>query len=181
MSEESPLSNTLIYASQLPVSWSRRQQGELLATADNNIKLLHCVNLLGEQSHTMQDDEMELDSALMRVEAKLDMVLGLLSTMLQKELNTPAASGIRLTAEGLEWVCMEVPPALDDNILISLYLDPRLPVALQLAARVVSVDGGTGNDCVVVCRFTEMEEGVQHLLEKMIFRHHRRQVAMSRS
>jgi hypothetical protein len=180
MSENSPLSDTLIYAAQVPVSWSRRQEGELSPPADNNAELLHCINLLGEQPHTKQDEESELDSAILRVEAKLDMVLGLLSTMLKKELDIPAACGTRLTAMGVEWLCREVPPELDDPVWISLYLDPRLPTALQLPARVVSVDT-SGGDCVVLCRFAQVEEGVQQLLEKMIFRHHRRQVALSRA
>jgi hypothetical protein len=181
MSENSPLSDTLIYAAQLPVSWSGRQEGDLLPPADNNLELLHCINLLGEQLHTKLDDESELDSALMRVEAKLDMVLGLLSTMIKRELDIPAASNVRLTAKGVEWTCNDRAPEIDESIWISLYMDPRLPAALLLPAKVVSVDKSTDGDCVVVCRFTQVEEGVQQLLEKMIFRHHRRQVAMSRS
>jgi hypothetical protein len=180
MSENSPLSDTLIYTAQLPVSWSSRQEGDLLPPADNNAELLHCINLLGEQLHTKKDDELELDSVILRVEAKLDMLLGLLSTMLKKELDIPVASDTRLTAMGVEWVCSETPPGLNDSIWISLYLDPRLPAALQLPARVVSVDS-SGSGSIVVCRVSQVEEGVQQLLEKMIFRHHRRQVAMSRS
>ncbi len=181
MSENSPLNGTLIYEAQLPVSWSRRQEGELLYQADSNIELLRCINILGEQPHIRLDDEIEHDSGLMRVEAKLDMVLDLLSMLLQKESNRPAASGIRLTAKGLEWVCSDVPPELDAAIWISLYLDPRLPLALQLASKVVSVERDGESRHIVLCQFVELDEGVQQLLEKMIFRYHRRQVAMSKA
>ncbi len=181
MSTESPFSDALIYAAQLPLSWSRRRESESMDLAERNLGLLRCIYLMDEQPASRSDEELELESAIMRVEAKLDIVLELLSIALKKELHTPAEHAIRLTYKGIEWSCIQNPPELDESIWISLHLDPRIPMALQLAARVVSIGSGSGGGQVVVCRFEEMEERVGQLLEKIIFRHHRRQVAMSRS
>jgi hypothetical protein len=183
-SDINPFSNSLVYEDMLPLSWCVRGQGEQFLNharvAEHNEHVMRCVNLLGEQIYDKLDEESETDSALIRLEAKINLILEMVSNLDRDSIDLPDATQVKLAAGGIEWRCQGTPPGEGDDILVSLYVDNRIPEAMKLAAKVLTVDDD-GSGTVVCARFEEMGEAVTDQMEKMIFRNHRRLVAQSKS
>ncbi len=182
-SETNPLADTLVYEDRLPLVWSARSddaQAENYARiAEHNEHVMRCVNMLSDQIREKGDDESETESAVVRLEAKVNLLLEMVSRMEREKSDLPDTTHTRLAAAGIEWNCLGDPPGMGDEIWISLYIDDRVPEPLKLAACVISVSG-SGPGAVVCARFEEMGESVRDQLQKMIFRHHRRMIAQSR-
>ena len=183
-SETDHLSNSLVYEDALPLSWEKMvgesQTINLSRVAEHNEHVLRCVNLLSDQFKDRVDEESETESTLVRLEAKVNLVMEILSKLAAERSDTPKSVRVRVAATGIEWVCTEQPPLKGDMIWVQLHIDNRVPEAVQLAAQVVSVTD-VASGVAVFARFEDMGEGVQDQLEKLIFRHHRRMVAQSKS
>jgi hypothetical protein len=179
-----PLAGSLIYEDMLPLTWAVRDDEShavnLTRVMEHNEHVLRCVNLLGEQIKEKSDEEVETESALIRLEAKVNLILEMLSNLDREKGNTPHATQVRVAAGGVEWLCREKPPVVGDKIWVKFHVDKRVPEPMQLAARVLTVSM-TGHESMVCAVFEQMGETVQDQLEKMIFRHHRRMVAQSKS
>ncbi len=183
-SDTNPLADSLVHVAALPLSWSVREEGNpennYTRITEHNEHILRCVNLLGEQHRERVEEETESDSALMRLEAKMDMLLEMVSKLDQRISLIPQAGLVRLSSRGIEWRCNDVPPAVGSSVWIDLYIDNRIPEAMQIPATVLTVDGKSGG-YTVSARFEALGELVQEQMEKLIFRHHRRMIAQSRS
>jgi hypothetical protein len=147
--------------------------------AEKNERLLRSINLLAEQGHEKPEEEGEHEAALIRLETKVDLLLDLFSRIGADAGGLPPSAPVRLSAKGVEWLRAGEAPAAGQRVWIHLYLEPRLPEAVQFPARVLNVET-EGVQQRVLARFEPLGEGAQNLLEKMIFRHHRRQVAQQR-
>lgn len=183
-SDANPFANTLVYEDMLPLNWGIREQGAQAPNharvAEHNEHVMRCVNLLGEQIIDKVDEESETDSALIRLEAKVNLILEMVSNLDRNSTNLPDVTQVKLAAGGIEWRCQGVLPGEGDDIWVTIYVDNRIPEAMKLAARVLTVVAD-GSEAVVCARFEEMGEAVQDQMEKMIFRNHRRMVAQSKS
>lgn len=183
-SNTSKLSDSLVYEDMLPLSWAAMDEESSAVNcsrvAEHNEHILRCVNLLSDQIKEKVDDESETESALVRMEAKINLILEMLSKLTIEREGTPQPVQIRVAATGIEWLCMESPPSVGDKIQIKLYIDSRVPGALQMLGEVISLSD-TPSGAVVHARFEDVGEAVQDQLEKLIFRHHRRMVAQSKA
>ncbi len=182
ISETNPLADSLVYTAILPLSWLPRkdecQDSEYARIAEHNEHILRCANLLGEQFIEMIDEE--ADSTLVRLEAKVNLLLELVSKLDQRMSQIPGADEVKVASGGIEWKCNDTPPTVGSSIWINLYLDTRIPEAMKIPAKVIAVSEEPGGT-TVGARYECLGEMVQELMEKMIFRHHRRMVAQSRA
>jgi hypothetical protein len=87
----------------------------------------------------------------------------------------PEPRCVRLAARGVEWWDGDA-PAVGVTGVLSLYINPTLPQALRLPARIAS-ERHEGATRVVQMPFIGLSEPVVDGIEKFIFRHHRRLVA----
>jgi hypothetical protein len=178
------LDGSLAYADTLPVFWSPRDdtspESNYTRISEHNEHVLRCVNLLGEQLKDKIEDESETDQALMRLEAKVNLLLDLVSNLDQRIRQVPNLTQTRLSAAGIEWRCQESAPSVGDSIWVDIYLDNRIPEAMKIAAKVLAVTVEE-EGAVVSAMFESMEGGAKDQMEKMIFRHHRRMIAQSKS
>jgi hypothetical protein len=181
--ESHPLQDTLIYEDELPLRWQvrsdQRHSESMTRIAEKNERLLRSINLLAEQGHERSEEEGEHEAALVRLETKVDLLLDLFSRIGLEAGGQPPSAIIRLSAQGMEWLSEGEVPAEGQMIWVWLYLEPRLPEAVQFPAQILGVET-EGPQHKVLARFESLGEGAQNLLEKMIFRHHRRQVAQQR-
>lgn len=168
----------------LPLSWAAIEEESPAVNyhrvAEHNEHVLRCVNLLSDQIKEKVDDESEAESALVRLEAKVNLILEMLSKLVIERDDTPQPVQVKVAATGIEWFCMEQQPSVGDKIWLKLYVDNRVPEALQLAGQVETVSDRSSG-AVVYAHFEAMGEGVQDQLEKLIFRNHRRMVAQSKA
>jgi hypothetical protein len=87
----------------------------------------------------------------------------------------PPVQRVRLSARALEWFGVDT-PAVGSTGLLAVYINPALPQAMKVAC-VIAGERRQDNLRVAQLRFSGLSDGVVELLEKLIFRHHRRLIA----
>jgi hypothetical protein len=179
---EYPLKGRVVITEELPISWELRK-GESPAAmqrvAEVNERLLRLIIALGEQKREPAEEEGEFNVELVRIESKLDLVLDMLAQLVNERKSLPPLSSLHLSAGGVKWRTIDRTPAVDDPVWLHIHLDARAPHALRFPARILAVNGADEGSWVTAA-FQPQGEAVEDLLEKLIFRHHRRQVAQTK-
>jgi len=180
---ESFLGDGLVFEELLPLAWvpGPPAQGLGLArlNADNH-QLLGAESTLDEVrvSEALKEESPALLHELQRLEYKLNILLRLTAELAARSSALPAAQPARLGSRGLEWFG-EGAPELGSTGLLHLYINPALPQPLKIPC-VVAGERVHDNVRVAQLRFQELSDAVVEMLDKLIFRHHRRTVAGSR-
>lgn len=180
-SSESIFEQGLSYGADLPLEWQSRaephsdvQLQQINAAAEQSLRLLSAL----EEHHPESLDEHGTGQELARLEFKVNLLLDLVSHLLAQQQNLPQACPVRISSLGLEWHSERAaaPPGTPGEVV--LYINPELARPVRLPARIgTPSQGGEGGTVAV---FEGLSDGVVDLLEKMIFRRHRRQIAQSR-
>jgi hypothetical protein len=174
------LGDGLIFEELLPLVWlpGETPKGLVLArlNADNQ-QLLGAESSLDEVrvSEALKEESPALVHELQRLEYKLNILMRLTAEIAMRNAALPPAQKARLGARSLEWFGTAA-PATGEAGLIHIYINPALPQPLKIPCSVASERHESG-ERVAQLQFRDMSEGVVDLLEKLIFRHHRRLVA----
>ena len=180
---ESFLGDGLVYEELLPLAWEPgpAPQGLALArlNADNH-QLLGAEATLDEVrvSEALKEESPALLHELQRLEYKLNILLRLTAELAARASPLPAVQTARLGAHGLEWFGSAAPP-VGGTGLLHIYINPALPQPLKIPCTVAG-DRVQDQQRVAHMRFLEVSDAVVDMLEKLIFRHHRRLVAGAR-
>lgn len=180
---ESFLGDGLIFEESLPVAWSpgAPADGLLLArlNADNH-QLLGAESSLDEVRvhEALKDESPALLHELQRLEYKVNILLRLVGDLALRSSGLPAAQRVRMSARALEWFGEPGSPAGVTGLL-SIYINPALPQPLRIPC-VVAGHRIVDDSRATQLRFAGLSEPVVDMLEKLIFRHHRRLVAGAR-
>lgn len=181
MNDNDPLSEGLVYEDELPLGWASLQtpvsDAQLIRTAEQNEHLLQSMITLQDHHSDSVEDDGENTSEIKRIELKLDLLLEVVSQLMKPCEEALKTSPLRLGAKGVAWKSTESSlPEVGQHLWVTLRLDTRLPRPVQLQGEVVAVDQEGDADRVLV-KFLDLGQKVAEQLEKIIFRHHRRQVA----
>ncbi|MET0048725.1 MAG: PilZ domain-containing protein [Sedimenticola sp.] len=178
------LGDGLVYEAQLPLLCEAAPEQEmtlrLQGASDRNQRLLQCLIALDERGKESLDEDDERSAELMRLEAKVDMLLELVSGLVQQNESMGESVNLKLGAEGVGWEASESPFSVGQQVWIYLHLDRRLPQALKLPA-IISEISQQEDGRWLYASFLDQGERFSDLLQKVIFRHHRRQVALLRA
>lgn len=180
---ESFLGDGLIFEDTMPLAWVPGPLAEGLGlarlNADSQQLLTADANLDEVRVHdALKDESPALVHELQRLDYKLNILLRLAADLAMRQNGLPQPCLVRLSSSGLEWVGEDA-PALGSTGLLKLFVNPTLPQPLTLCASVVEETSHKGVR-VARLRFTGLSEAVVELIEKLIFRHHRRLVAGSK-
>jgi hypothetical protein len=177
---DSFLGDGLIYEESLPVSFTpgALAEGPALArlNADNH-QLLSAESSLDEVRvhEALKDESPALVHELQRLEFKVNMLLRLTAELSMRSSGLPPAERVRLSSHAIEWCGAKIPAAGSTGVL-ALYINPALPQPLKLPSTVIGERVVEGTRAAQL-RFSGMSEAVTEMMEKLIFRHHRRLVA----
>lgn len=180
---ESFLGDGLVFEEALPIAWvaGPLAEGLLLArlNADNQ-QLLGAESSLDEVRvhEALKDESPALLHELQRLEYKINILLRLTADIAVRNSGLPAAEKVRLSASALEWFGERTPEVGATGVL-SLYINPALPQPVKIPCT-VSGARTEAAERVAQLRFVGLSESVSQLLDKLIFRHHRRLVAGAR-
>src|ERR1700736_2112055 len=181
---ESFLGDGLIFEESLPVAWSpgALAEGLLLArlNADNH-QLLGAESSLDEVRvhEALKDESPALLHELQRLEYKVNILLRLTPELALRSSGLPAPERVRMSSQGLEWFREhDAPGGVTDGAtgMLSIYINPALPQPLKIPA-VISGQRIIEDTRATQLRFMGLSDAVVDMLEKLIFRHHRRLVA----
>lgn len=141
-------------------------------------RLLHSLAAL-ESSLPEEAEPGLTDSALQRLDAKLDLVLDLLGRLLASEQPTLLARPLRWSRLGARIEVSEA-PQIGSRQLLSLHLQAGLPVPLKLPVEVLAVAPGLDGLHTAWLAFPSDAAAFEAELQRLLFRQHRRQIAASR-
>lgn len=178
---EGSLGEGIIYEDQLPLSWRELpadpEPARLARWNLANEQVLHLVAALEEHHHEPADEHSPQAHELARLDFKINLVLELVGELLTRQLSLPAEREVKLSAQAIQWAEPEAGhPGPGAWVLITLYVHPQLPKPLTLLGEVRAA-APSGR---VVAELRGVSEAVRDLLEKLIFRHHRRSIAHMR-
>lgn len=173
------LSDGITFQTTAPVDWQKIQSLPVdnTQTASANLRLLNALNVLEDVPQDLEKSPQSLTESI-HLDAKLDLILGMLGELLHQQAKIPETSQVTVSAHIL--VLTEVTaaslPMVGDQLRIRLFLDTRYPQALVLFGAVSAVSA-TGFSLEI----SDLSDPVQEQLDKLIFRQHRRAIASSRS
>lgn len=170
---------SITYQAELPISWQKIAPPSLSTLAlwrQSNLDLLRGLATL--EALVPAENEHEASpvaaKALERVEAKLDIMLGMLARLVTEKTELPPILPVELGASSLAWHAPDRSALeLGQEILIQLFLSPRLPEPLKLWVRITSAQfeaEETGYTAELLDTDTELDEW----LTRTLFRYHRR-------
>lgn len=183
-SEAVPLaSGGIDYAARLPLGRaslpSPPDEAEIECWMSEACALLRVLAGL-EAPPVEREGEPACGKTLERLEAKLDLALGLMMRFARAQDALPPAVPSVLGPTGLTWEDeREQPLRAGEPVLLSLHLSPRLPLPLTLPAEVTAVERLPGG-VRISARFTGLSEETRDWLERTLFRFHRRAIQQAR-
>lgn len=165
------------YTTTLPLSWREAGSlapGKIEHWQHANISLLHALAMVEAMPGDWEKELGLAAKAYERLEAKVDVMLDMLGRLLAERIETPPEHLLILRANGLEWLDTN-PPEPGREIIIYLYLSPKLPQPLTLTAIVQScvAEGDTSR---VQTTFSHLNTELTDWLERTVFRYHRRAI-----
>lgn len=164
----------LRYATVLPVHWQVRDAAESTLVKTRRHRRNVAALAIDAASDERRADDAASSPEIVRIETKLNAVIELFATLIERDLVLPPSTTLRLNAHGIEWKTAEAPtPDLD--ILVRVHLDACPALPLELAARTVSpLEEGWA-----AAGFDALKTPLPETIEKLVFREHRRQLADS--
>ena len=174
----------LCWEDWLPLGWRLAPNvsgAELSHLYDAELTRLNAVLTVGEALAAAEssDDAPPRAQDILRLEARLNLLLAMVGELLAAQRPRPPARAVRLGGGWVEWRDPH-PPAAGDPVAIELYLNPSIPDPVTLPARVEAVGDPGQGAAVVRATFLEIPPNVLNAIEKLIFRWHRRRVAEQR-
>src|SRR5258707_11955313 len=174
------LGDGLIFEESLPVGWAPGPLAQGLALArlnTDNHQLLGAESSLDEVRvhEALKDESPALLHELQRLEYKVNILLRLTAELALRNSGLPAAERVRMSSLALEWFGEHSVQA-EATGLLSIYINASLPQPLK-------IPGLVAGECVIhdarATRFSFVgfNDTTVDMLEKLIFRHHRRLVA----
>lgn len=166
----------------LPLEWTALEEstGSHDPVELSNQNCLKISLGLDDGSHESVDELGEMNQEIQRLDFKVNIILELLAQLVSRNIELPLAAEIKLGADALLWSSTTTPPVCGARVQVKLYLDPRFPFPLTLTGLVVDVTQA-GNAHQVRLELDPQTELTQELLEKYIFRCHRRHIARMKS
>jgi len=168
------------FQADLPVAWEPLaglpSEAERLSGSQANEALLGTLLILDEAVTEPEEDTQQ--EHWRRVEAKLDLMLSLLGEMLAGQRGLPEARPVCLGGEVLciDGIGDQPLPAVGAWLQVQLYLMPSIPRPLVVSAEVLPTEAPER----LLLRLTGLPEATRDLLERFVFRQHRRAIAQAR-
>jgi Atypical PilZ domain, cyclic di-GMP receptor len=169
------LYNELAYEEVFPVNW-RPLAGKMDATiaasfAERNVRLLQALAAI--EDHGVSDKPDEATPDLTRLDFKINLLLDLVGQLMVANRPRPPAVAICFNAQGATWQSRAPLPQSGQQGVAEIHLRDFLVEPLRLLGTLTAVTA----EGKVTARFAPVGEPVADLLERLIFRHHRRHVA----
>ncbi len=159
---------------RFPLAWQSLTAPLADSVQSANEALLHSLNLLEETTveGTVSADERP---ELIQIETRLNLLIDMVGELLGRLGNRPPECSVELASTSVVWQGDSLPP-VGETVELTLWPHSHLPRPLRLSGQVVSADQGR-------CRveLDDPGEWVRDGLERLIFRHHRREVARQRA
>lgn len=174
----------LVYSDNIALAWKpvdyQPEQTHLAMVNASNESFLRAVSAIGDGTPAKETSDVPagIGQDIARLDLKLNLVLELVSSLIYHELDIPPVSAVQVTADRVSW--RGDVPAPGSRVFLQLYIQRGLPKPLCCYGEVVSSPEEYAAGQAQV-RFVGLTGAARVWLEKLIFRHHRREVAYRRA
>lgn len=168
---------------RLPFEW--RPAGlddstELDQVSQETARVLQAMAVFEEAPREAGNDAGQGGQELLHLEAKIDVLLSLVGSLIAERRTGAAPHALVLRAGSVEWTGPAAAAVERGAVGYAIiYANTMLPLALRLPARIVGTTERNGTRWLLT-RFEPLTPAVRHGMEKLVFRRHRRQIALSR-
>jgi len=145
---------------------------------DSNEFFLRAVAALGTVTGEHNEEEAALSAEIERLDRKINLVLDLVSQLVYEQMEIPERCRVTISARDIAWRETSPPPA-GDVLFVRAYIQHGTPKPLCFYGEVTSTDRDA-RDGMCRVRYLGLSAAVENWLDKLIFRHHRREVAYKR-
>ena len=186
-----PFSEGLSFEDHLPCEIESRAEPPSLAERvrlnERNVSLLKTHAL---EDYQRRDIDYELEgiaSEIGRIDQKMNLTTELLCDLLSAEARIPAPRALAISMAGLQLRPLSGEAYREgDWVILNLFLIQGVPRPLKLLATVVPMQGNAmaapeTAALPLTFSFVDLSDGVSSLLGRLVFRHHRREVALKRA
>ena len=140
---------------------------------------------LASDEQTRREPEPSLEALMQeidRLDQKLNLVTELLADLVRREVVVPPPQPFRLSSAGVSFEYSEAEPVGEgDWMQVSLFLLANVPRPLEFAGRVVRSNPDFVAENWLTVSFEQVNDVVESALDRLVFKHHRREVAMRRA
>lgn len=163
-----------------PLDWQQQSaqpdQDSWQEINDANTRLLQLYYVLEDRRGESIGDESETQKPEMqRLEAKVDYLIELVTSMAEQQKRLPEPLDITLNSETISWPSSEAPPEVGSLLKVNLFILPLVSRPLQLFTTIqatsVHLISGTLLDRTASC---------YQMLDRIVFRYHRREIARNK-
>lgn len=160
---------------------ARFEPGERPLQLQVSEALLHGLAIAEDVRSDDNEERGELPQSVQRMEAKLDLMLGLLGRLARQRDGALPLRGLRWSHRGMRLDLPE-PCRLQPSVAGVLMVEPAgwLGDYIELPALVLAETIGAAGSSHLWLRFAPLSAGLSEALERHLFRLHRRQIAEAR-
>jgi len=173
----------LTFTDNISIDWKvvedQPDDSRLALVNESNEAFLRAVSALGSFSSDPAEDEIGLSQEIARLDLKVNLLLDLVSQLIYQQLEVPEKSLVTISSTDIQWHSEQV-PAPDSTVFVQVYIQHGTPKPLCFYGRVQTTAEHNGPGLVRVS-YLGLSGSAQGWLDKLIFRHHRRAIAFSKS
>ena len=142
--------------------------------AERNANTLAVMAALEERRAEQAEDDSPLAQEMLRMDAKLNALIDIVNQLLVPVSSLPSRQPLRFNAVGAILPAALVPPG--EAFLLRLRFDTCLSLPLELVARPEK----PLDESRIFALFAPLGDAMGDAIERLVFRHHRRKVAVAR-
>ncbi len=151
------------------------------AALQGAIATLRAVATIEDAGAHADDERREANPPLQRMEAKIDLMLGLLGRLVERDEPQMALIPVRWSYKGMRLDLAAAAEVTTDAVgTLNLRPAPWLAAGIALPARVLASADAGDRHCLWLA-FDSMPDALSDAMERHLFRLHRRQIAAQRS
>ena len=156
-------------------------EGSRRAAAMRAEALMRALAVLEDSRADDADERNPVDQSVRRLEAKVDLLLGLVGSLLQRDMPADPVRELRWSSRGvvIDIPAPETPTAQGARMVFRVQPSDVLPEAMQLPGRVLAVEPSPAGQRTWLA-FDAMPPALEALVERHLFRVHRRAIAGAR-
>ena len=180
-----PFSDQLSFQDTLPLACEALASpptfNDFMRFDERNASLL---KTLATEDQSRREPEPSLEALMQeidRLDQKLNLMTELLADLVRREVVVPPAIAFRLSSAGVSFASEEGSFRQGDWVKVSLFLLPNVPRPLEFAGRIVATNAHFSPTDWATVVFEQVNEVVESALDRLVFKHHRREVAMRRA
>lgn len=176
-------SGGLSFTDNISITWKavnyKPDDSHLALVNDSNEAFLRSVSAISEFSADASEDSPAISQEIARLDLKLNLLLDLVSQLIYQQLDIPEMSQVTVSSKDVEWLGKDLPEP-DSIVFVQVYIQRGTPKPLCFYGAVISDREDTDSGRARVS-YIGLSGSAKTWLDKLIFRHHRREVAFKKS